>query len=131
MENELTIGKQGMVYVLTDNPLGDLIKPLSREILLFSSYVAGTTYIDDQSIIDALKAGDRLTLQREPDNRFDANAILALDPERRKLGYIPERDNIVFARLMDAGKYLIAKVDRVDTKGSFKQVNISIYLVDF
>ena len=25
----------------------------------------------------------------------------------------------------------IAKVDRVDTKGSFRQVNISIYLVDF
>ena len=131
MENELTIGKQNLVSVLTDNPLGDLIKPLSREILLFSSYVAGTTYIDDQSIIDALKAGDRLTLQREPDNRFDANAILVLDPERRKLGYIPERDNIVFTRLMDAGKYLIAKVDRVDTKGSFRQVNISIYLVDF
>ena len=51
--------------------------------------------------------------------------------KKRKLGYIPEKDNIVFARLMDAGKYLIAKIDRIEPKGSFRQINISIYLVDF
>ncbi len=32
---------------------------------------------------------------------------------------------------MDAGKYLIAKIDRMEEKGSFRQINISIYLVDF
>ena len=40
--------------------------------------------------------------------------------KKRKLGYIPEKDNIVFARLMDAGKYLIAKIDRIEPKGSFR-----------
>lgn len=131
MENGLTIGNQNMVATLTDNPLGDLIKPLSHEILLFDSYVAGTTHIKDESVFDDIKGGDKLILQREPENCFDDNAILVLDSKRRKLGYIPEKDNVVFARLMDAGKYLIAKVDRMETKRSFRQINISIYLVDF
>ena len=131
MENELTINKKNMVSLVIDNPLGELIKPLSHEILLFDSYVAGTTHIKDETVFDEIKVGDKLILQREPENRFDENAILVLDDKKRKLGYIPEKDNIVFARLMDAGKYLIAKIDRIDPKGSFRQINISIYLVDF
>ena len=85
----------------------------------------------DETVFDDLKVGDKLILQREPENRFDENAILVLDEKKRKLGYVPERDNIVFTRLMDAGKYLTAKVKRNEPKGSFRQVNISIYLVDF
>ena len=73
----------------------------------------------------------KLILKREPENRFDENAILVLDEQKRKLGYIPEKDNIVFARLMDAGKYLTAKVKSYEPKGAFRQINISIYLVDF
>ncbi len=131
MENELTIVKQNMVSLVTDNPLGDLIKPLSHEILLFDSYVAGTTYIEDESVFDEIKEGDKLVLKREPENRFDENAILVLDGKNRKLGYIPEKDNIVFARLMDAGKYLTAKINDIDPYGSFRKISISIYLVDF
>ncbi len=131
MENELTINKKNMVALVTDNPLGELIKPLSHEILLFDSYVAGTTHIKDRWVFDAMKVGDKLILQREPENRFDENAILVLNEKRGKLGYIPEKDNIVFARLMDAGKYLTAKIDRYEQDGSFWRINISIYLVDF
>lgn len=131
MENELTINKKNMVSLVTDNPLEELIKPLRHEILLYDSYVAGTTHIKDRWVFDSMKVGDRLILQREPGNRFDENAILVLNEEKGKLGYIPEKDNVVFARLMDAGKYLIAKIDRMEEKGSFRQINISIYLVDF
>ena len=131
MANELTIGKKNMLSLVSDNPLGDLIKPLSHEILLFDSYVAGTTHIKDESVFDDVKEGNKLILQREPENRFDENAILVLDEKKRKLGYIPEKDNIVFARLMDAGKYLTAKVKYFEPKGSFRQISISIYLVDF
>nr|MCR5654400.1 HIRAN domain-containing protein [Lachnospiraceae bacterium] len=80
---------------------------------------------------EGISEGDTLTLQREPENRFDENAILVLDGNKRKLGYVPERDNVVFTRLMDAGKYLIAKVNSVDFHGSFRVINIGIYLVDF
>ena len=38
--------------------------------------------------------------------------------------------NNVFARLMDAGKLLKAKITAIDKKGSFTQISIGIYLVD-
>lgn len=131
MANELTIGKKNMVSLVSDNPIGELIKPLCHEILLFDSYVAGTTYIKDESVFDDVKEGAKLVLQREPKNRFDENAILVLDEKKRKLGYIPEKDNMVFARLMDAGKYLTAKIKCYELDGPFRQISISIYLVDF
>ncbi|MCR5409353.1 MAG: hypothetical protein K6E90_00050, partial [Lachnospiraceae bacterium] len=40
------------------------------------------------------------------------------------------KDNIIFARLMDAGKLLKAKISRIEQKGSFKQICVGIYLVD-
>ncbi len=131
MGNELTVTQQNMLSKITANPLGELIKPLQNEILLFDSYIAGTTHIKDESVFNELGVGDKLILQREPDNRFDENAILVLDGKSRKLGYIPEKDNIVFARLMDAGKYLTAKVELMENKGSFRKISINIYLVDF
>ncbi len=131
MENELTIGKKNIVSLINDNSLADLIKPLSHEILLFDSYVAGTSYVQDESVFDDIREGKTLILQREPENRFDENAILVLDEKKRKLGYIPEKDNIVFTRLMDAGKYLTAKVKSYAPDGAFRRINISIFLVDF
>ncbi|MBR6020301.1 MAG: HIRAN domain-containing protein [Lachnospiraceae bacterium] len=131
MAEELMINPKQVVAIAKGGDLSTLLKPLQHEVLLFDSYVAGTSHIKDETILDALKVGDTLWLRREPENRFDANAILVLDGEKRKCGYIPEKDNIVFARLMDAGKCLIAKIVRLEEKRSFRQINISIYLIDY
>ena len=129
MANELTEKKENTVAVIEGHELGDIIKPLIKEIHLFDSYVAGTTHLDDKSVLDEIKVGDMLTLQRE-ENKFDSNAVLILY-EGRKLGYVPEKDNIIFARLMDAGKLLKAKITKIQNKGDyFKQINIGIYLID-
>ena len=77
-----------------------------------------------------VKVGDKLTLKREI-NRYDDKAILILDSQERKLGYVPEKDNVVFSRLMDAGKLLIAKVNEVKDMEYFFKISISIYLVDY
>ena len=122
-KNELAIAGE-------NNQIGDLIKPLIREIHLFDSYIAGTTHLNDKSILDEIKVGDKLTLQRE-DNKFDSNAILVISSDNRKVGYIPEKDNIIFARLMDAGKMLSAQIISIDIKGTFHKISIGIYLVDF
>ena len=131
MENGLTVEKKNMLSLVKDNDLGNLIKLLQHEILLFDSYIAGTTNIKDESVFDDLRRGQKLTLQREPDNRFDERSIIVLDGQGRKLGYIPEKDNEVFARLMDAGKYLIARAGYCDMDSAFRRINISIFLVDF
>ena len=131
MANELTFSTKQMLTLAGASNTEVLLKPLRTEILLFDSYVAGTGKIQDESILDDLQEGDTLLLQREPENRFDSNAIKLLDGQNRKVGYIPEDDNVVFARLMDAGKFLTAKIVRMEEKHSFRQINISIYLVDF
>lgn len=128
--NELTIHKDNLVSVIENMGLDSVIKPLSQEIHLFDSYIAGTAHLKDKSVLETIKIGDNLTLQRE-DNKFDSNAIIVLNGEKKKLGYVPEKDNIVFARLMDAGKLLMAKISKITQKGSFTQISIGIYLVDF
>ena len=130
MANELTEKKENTVAVIERHELGDIIKPLIKEIHLFDSYIAGTTHLEDSSVLERIKVGDMLSLQRE-ENKFDSNAILILYEGGRKLGYVPEKDNIIFARLMDAGKMLKAKISKIEQKGSFKQISIGIYLVDF
>lgn len=129
MANELTEKKENAVAVIEANELGNIIKPLIREIHLFDSYIAGTTHLEDQSVLEEVKAGDMLSLQRE-DNKFDSNAVMLLH-EGRKIGYVPEKDDIIFARLMDAGKLLKAKITRIQNKGDyFRQISIGIYLID-
>ncbi len=130
MVHELTQKEETMVSVVQGNELGDIIKPLIKEIHLFDSYIAGTTHLKDKSALDEIKVGDMLTLQRE-ENKFDSNAIMILTADKKKLGYVPEKDNIIFARLMDAGKLLKAKITQIQNKGDcFKQINVGIYLVD-
>ncbi len=131
MANELKIThEQSAVATIESHELGDIIKPLIKEIHLFDSYVAGTTHLEDKSVLESIKVGDMLTLQRE-DNKFDSNAIIILTDDKKKLGYVPEKDNIIFARLMDAGKLLKAKITDITQKGSFTQISVGIYLVDF
>ena len=132
MDGEITLknGTGDLITGLDQTELDSLLKPLIQEIHLFDSFVAGTTHLADPSVLDDLKEGSGLILKRE-DNKFDDNAIKITDEQGRKIGYVPEKDNIVFARLMDAGKVLGAKVNNIERKGSFTKIAIGIYLVDF
>ena len=131
MSNELMEQKTGeLVSAINQQGLGELLKPLVREIHLFDTFIAGTTHLKDPSVLEALKVDDRLKLVRE-DNKFDSNAVMVLTEDGRKTGYVPEKDNLIFARLMDAGKLLAAKITKIHKRGSFYQISIGIYLVDF
>ena len=131
MADELTLHQQSeLVKVLEKQDLGDVLKPLIREIHLFDTFVAGTMHLEDASVLTQVAVDDKLILQRE-DNKYDSKAILILTESRKKLGYIPEKDNLIFSRLMDAGKLLAAKVKDIQQKGSFTQISIGVYLIDF
>ncbi len=130
MSNELTVKKDSLVTVIEDKGIGDVLRPLVTEIHLFDTFIAGTSHLKDPAPLRKAKPGDRLTLRREA-NRFDDKAIVILDPEGGKLGYVPEKDNIIFSRLMDAGKLLIAKINEIRELEFMTKVSISIYLVDY
>ena len=130
MADELTLTQGGVVALQAEKGLADMIKPLQREIHLFDTYIAGTSYLKDKSVLEDVFAGNSLILQRE-DNKYDDKAILILNEKKQKLGYVPEQDNVVFSRLMDAGKLLAAKVLNREQKGTFTKIRVSIYLIDF
>lgn len=136
MENEdkndiVVKDKGGLEKFITDEKqIGKLIKSLMREIHLFDSFVAGTTHLEDDSVLEDISTGEKLDLKRE-NNKFDCNAILILKKDGRKIGYVPEKDNVVFARLMDAGKLLEARITDIKKKGSFTRIAIGIYMIDF
>jgi len=129
LSNEIITGGQQVVSVVTNHTIGEIIQPLIREIHLFDTWIAGTTHLEDKSVLKALQPEEELLLRRE-NNAFDSMAILVLNGAKQKLGYVPEKDNVVFARLMDAGKILKAKVGKIQEKGTWTKITIGIYLVD-
>ena len=129
MANEIKTVDQHTVAVVSGHGIGDIIQPLIREIHLFDTWIAGTTHLDDKSVLKELKVDDELVLRRE-DNQFDSKAIMVLNNNKQKIGYVPEKDNIIFARLMDAGKILKAKIQKIQEQGTWTKVTIGIYLVD-
>ena len=74
------------------------------------------------------KAEDHLVFFREPDNPHDKEAIVVRTDAGVKIGYIPRKDNVVFARLMDAGKMLFGKIVSVEMLGTWVKIDIGIYL---
>lgn len=105
-------------------------KPFEREIYLFTTHIAGTTHVDNIFEIEKnVNVGDRLSFFRE-DNKHDELAIRVETEKEDKLGYVPREDNIVFARLMDAGKELYAKVKTKEIVEAWVRIEIDIYLKD-
>ena len=128
--NELTKIEKNTISAIEKTGIADLVKPLTREIHLFDTFVAGVSHIEDKTVYDDLKVEDELILVRE-DNKFDSKAILIKNINNEKLGYIPEKDNIIFSRLMDAGKLLKARLKNIENLKGFTKIQISIFLFDF
>ena len=104
-------------------------KPFERDIFLFDTYVAGTTHIEGiEELEPHLNPDDRLEFFREPDNKYDKQAIVIKTTDGVKIGYIPKQDNVIFARLMDAGKLLFGKITSKEKKGSWVKIFIKVFL---
>ena len=104
-------------------------KPFERDIFLFDTHIAGTTHITGIDELEPhLNVDDKLDFFREPDNQYDKKAIIVRNASGLKIGYVPKADNAVFARLMDAGKYLFGRIASKERQGSWLKVEIKIYL---
>ena len=104
-------------------------KPFEKDIYLFDSYVAGTTHISGiEELEPHLHVDDKLNFYREPDNKYDPKAIVIKNSDGIKIGYVPKEDNVIFSRLMDAGKLLFGRITQKEKKGKWLKINIKIYL---
>lgn len=105
--------------------------PFERDIFLFDTYIAGVMHVDNfETIEPELEIGIELVFLREPQNTYDSEAIKIQTQTGQKLGYVPKKDNVIFARLMDAGKLLIGKIKAKDQRGKWTKIAIGIYLRD-
>ncbi len=109
----------------------DVPKPFERDIFLFDTHVAGTSFIEGiQELEPHLNEGDRLDFFREPENFHDAKAIVIKNANGVKVGYVPKADNAVFSRLMDAGKLLFARIAEKEMLGKWLKIEIKVFLHD-
>ena len=131
MSNELSIDTAKLISAVENKDVGEILKPLVTRIHLFDTYISGIGYVEEKDVYLTVNQGDRLILRRDP-NKFDDNAIVILTKDNRKLGYIPEKDELIFARLMDAGKLLEGIIDTIkEEKNRSRMIRIGIYLVDY
>lgn len=130
MKNELKIKDENYLEVISQKGELDVLKPLMQDIHLFDTYISGINNLSDKDVLKRLKNNSNLILRRH-DSKFDENEIVIYTEENVKLGIIPEADSVIFARLMDAGKMLKAKLITISTEKSFIRADIGIYLNDY
>lgn len=84
-------------------------RPAQASLLIQSSPLAGSQYHALSEVADQIRVGDPLTLQRNPENPHDRNAI-QVRWQGHLLGFVPRRENKAVARAMDQGVPLTARV---------------------
>ena len=131
MSQLITSTESGLIGLLHGTGGGGLAipQPFEKDIFLFDSHVAGTTHIPGIKALEPqLKIEDRLHFFREPDNSYDAQAIVIKTAAGIKIGYVPKEDNVIFSRLMDAGKLLFGTISNKEIKGNWVKIYMKIYL---
>ena len=130
MNDIIKADEGGLVSLLHGKGGGlSIPKPFEKDIFLFDSHVAGTTFIVGIDKLEPfLNIDDRLDFFREPDNHYDPKAIVIKNTDGVKIGYVPKEDNIIFSRLMDAGKLLFGKISNKEKKGNWLKIYIKIFL---
>ena len=104
----------------------DLPMPFSQEVYLMDTHIAGTSFRNLEDIEPGLSKGNLLCFKREPNNTDDSMAITIQDEDGNKLGYVPKDKNEIIARLMDAGKLLIGKLEEKQWCGTWLTLDISV-----
>lgn len=128
---DLVKNNSGELVGLLHGKGGELVvpKPFEKDIFLFDTHVAGTSHIEGiEELEPHLNIDDRLDFFREPDNRYDKEAIAIKTAGGVKIGYVPKQDNVIFARLMDAGKLLFGRISGKEKKGNWVKLDIKVFM---
>lgn len=120
IEEQIKLGKEIMfeyAKILLDKYINQ-----SKQIFLLDTYLAGTKYIRNFSL--KIKDSVKLDLYREF-NAVALNTVAVYNENKEKVGYLPTEHNEVIARLIDAGKKIVAIPIPFDD-----EVALKIYLID-
>jgi len=99
---------------------------------LLDCHIAGFAYYDGLDVIDQLRLGTKVSLQSEPENPYDPEAV-AIYYKGLKLGYVPRYKNAMLSQLLyfGHGKILQARICSRDlSQHPERQFRIVIRLKD-
>ena len=110
--------------------MNEYLKPMSRDIFLFTTKIGNTYKLKDKTPLLKLTIGENLYFKRA-ESKYEDNLITVSNDKNELVGYVPEVDSPIFARLMDAGKMLFAIVKSISHTTSVPLIEIEIFLKDF
>ena len=84
------------------NPIQDISLPKPNQSRVVRTKVVGVTFENRQEVIARLRMGDRVWLDREPDNPHDGNAIAVCRSNGEMAGYINRHLAACIAPYFDA-----------------------------
>lgn len=92
--------------------------------------IAGFTYYDGAEAFSQLKMGLELDMKLEPENPYDARAVI-ISYKDWKLGYIPRHENRIFYKLLKTNsKNISLRIQRLNAKTKPEnQVQVVAHLV--
>lgn len=103
--------------------------PRLRRLSLLRCHVAGTGYVPEiAERVACLRPGQDLLLQAEPENPYDARAVLVQNLRGEKLGYIPRQYNSEPAALLQQGETVKAALLKIyNPNDDWPQLEISVW----
>lgn len=104
----------------------------SFSVPIYDDFIRGMWYYEGRNNSHWINIGDPLDLVREPENKYDRNAI-EIYWKALKLGYLPREDNLVLSNLLDRGMLLKADVKEVYANNSLHErirINVEIVIPD-
>ena len=111
-------------------PLGFIKSNVERKATCLLEFdVKGFRYYEGPDLIGKMRNGEALSLVREPENKFDKNAI-AIHYKNQKIGFVPREKNEVLSKLLDAGSQNVSAeiVALRDDDVSWDAVTAKIYM---
>lgn len=102
---------------------------VNSDILLTHIIVAGTTHAERAEEVSwEIEEGDKMTMKRNPRNRYDKNAI-GIYYRNIRIGWVPKSENAILARLMDGDRKLYFLTTSIENQNNWTKIDGDVYMV--
>jgi len=95
---------------------------------IISTRVVGVSFDNRQEVIARLQEGDRIWLEREPENFYDSNAVRVCRSNGQQIGYLNRQLAASLAPFFDAYGYPVKAKVRFLTGSEFDGYNLGVVI---
>ena len=104
---------------------------LRRAVALATVAVEGASHAGESAACAAdLAVGSTLDLVHDVENPTSPHAVMLLDKQGRKLGYVPNVAGEVVCNLLAARKQLVARVEHIDAGSPTPEISVTVLMRD-